>query len=122
LHDLALLRQKQGNLNEAVSLAQRALTIRAQSLGETHPKTVATTRLYTQLVQEQKDVAEPTLEHIRTLLKARGWSLHLKKRHSKPYVYATRKVGTHSQSRYLAPLSDLTACLVAAGALPNARE
>jgi tetratricopeptide (TPR) repeat protein len=122
VHDLALLRQKQGNLNEAVSLAERALNICNQSLGVTHPKTVATNMLYARLIQEQTDGVDSMLERIRTLLKARGWSLHLKKRHNKPYVYATRKVGTRSQSRYLSPLSDLAACLAAARTLPNVRE
>jgi tetratricopeptide (TPR) repeat protein/DNA-binding XRE family transcriptional regulator len=119
LHDLAMLRKTQGNLDEAISVAERALKIRTQSLGEAHPKTVATNMLYVRLVQEQTEGREPTLEHIRTLLKARGWSVHLKKRRSKTYIYATRKAGQHTHSRYLAPLSNLTACLVAARTLPN---
>lgn len=61
--------------------------------------------------QEQAGGAKPPLEDLRTLLKARGWSLHLKKQRGKSYVYATRKVGRHTQSRYLAPLSNLTACI-----------
>ena len=122
LHDLALLRQKQGNLKEATSFAERALHIRLRSLGHAHPKTIATQTLYTQLVREQEAEREPTLEHLRTLLKARGWSVHLKKRHGKPYVYATRKAGQHTRSRYLAPLSNPVACLAAASTLPNAKE
>jgi tetratricopeptide (TPR) repeat protein/transcriptional regulator with XRE-family HTH domain len=122
LHDLALLRQQQGRPGEALSLAQRAFAIRSQSLGEAHPKTVATQALYALLTQKQVVPAEPTVEQLRTFLKARGWSLHLKKRHDKLYVYATRKVGKDTQSRYLAPLSNLAACLVAAGTLPNAKE
>jgi tetratricopeptide (TPR) repeat protein len=122
LHDLALLRQKQGELTGARALAEHALHTRESALGEKHPKTMATRTLYVQLVQEQADGAEPTLEQIRTLLRARGWSMHLKKRRDKPYVYATRKVGKHTQSRYLAPLSDLAACLAATWTLPNAKE
>jgi tetratricopeptide (TPR) repeat protein len=122
LHDLALFRHQQGKVREALALATRALTIRSQALGDAHPKTIATRTLCTQLAQEQADEAEPTLEPLRTLLKARGWSLHLKKRHDKPYVYATRKVGQHTQSRYLAKLSNLAACLAAARTLPNAKE
>jgi tetratricopeptide (TPR) repeat protein/transcriptional regulator with XRE-family HTH domain len=122
LHDLAVLRQKQGRLSEMIALAERALQIREQVLGEAHPKTVVTRTLYTQLVQGQEDGGEPTLEHIRTCLKARGWSVHLKERRGKPYVYATRKVGQHTQSRYLAPLSNLAACLAAVWTLPSARE
>ncbi|HEU5379211.1 MAG TPA: FxSxx-COOH system tetratricopeptide repeat protein [Ktedonobacteraceae bacterium] len=122
LHDLALLRQKQGNLKEATSFAERALHIRLQSLGDAHPKTIATQTLYTQLVREQEAEIEPTLEHLRTLLKARGWSLHLKKRRGKPYVYATRKAGQHTHSRYLAPLSNPVACLASASTLPNAKK
>jgi hypothetical protein len=34
LYDLAILRKTQGNLNEALSLAERALKIRSQALGE----------------------------------------------------------------------------------------
>lgn len=122
LHDLALLRKTQGHLSEAISLAEQALQIQGQSLGEAHSKTVATRTLYAQLLQEQADGAEPTLEHIRTLLRERGWSVHLKKQRSKFYVYATRKVGGHTQSCYLAPLDNLAACLAAAQALPNVRE
>jgi tetratricopeptide (TPR) repeat protein len=122
LHDLAILKQQQGKLREAHSLAQQALSIRARALGDTHPKTAATRTLYEQLVQEQAAGAEPTLEHLRTLLKARGWSLHLKKRRDRPYVYATRKVGERTSSRYLAPLSNLAACLTAALTLPNAKQ
>src|SRR5579875_184782 len=84
LYDLALLRQKQGKLNEAFSLAQRALTIRSQVLGDAHPKTIATRTLLAQLVQDQEDGAESPLEQLRTLLRARGWSLHLKRRRGKP--------------------------------------
>ncbi|HEY7416742.1 MAG TPA: hypothetical protein VH593_16270 [Ktedonobacteraceae bacterium] len=69
-----------------------------------------------QLAQGQADGAEPTLEPLRTLLKARGWNLHLKKRHNKPSVYAARKVGQPTQSCYLA------VCLAAARTLPNAGE
>jgi len=108
--------------SKAVSLAERALAIRSQSLGEAHPQTVTTHMLYEQLVQEQATDAEPTLEYLRTLLKARGWSVHLKKRRGKPYVYASRKAGQHTQSRYLAPLSNMAACLAAAWMLPNAKE
>jgi len=122
LQEMALLRQQQDNLGEAISLAQRARSIRSQALGEAHPKTVATRTLCAQLFQEQAVGAEPTQEHLRALLKTRGWSLHLKKRHDKSYVYATRKMGHHTQSRYLAPLSNLAACLAAAGTLPNAKE
>jgi tetratricopeptide (TPR) repeat protein len=122
LHDLAILRQQQGQMDEAIFLAERALSIRSQPLGKAHPKTVATQALYEQLLQEQPNSTEPTIEHIRTILKARGWSVHLKKQRSKSYVYATRKVGGHTQSRYLAPLSNLAACLAAARVLPNARE
>jgi tetratricopeptide (TPR) repeat protein/DNA-binding XRE family transcriptional regulator len=122
LYDLALLRQKQGKLNEACALAQRALTIRAQVLGDAHPKTIATRTLLAQLVQDQEDGTEPPLEQLQTLLKARGWSLHLKKRRGKPYVYATRRVGMHTQSRYLAPLSNPAACLAAVETLPSVRE
>jgi tetratricopeptide (TPR) repeat protein len=122
VHDLALLRKTQGNLNEATSFAERALHIRLQSLGDAHPKTIATQTLYAQLVREQEAEREPTLEHLRTLLKARGWSVHLKKRRGKPYVYATRKAGQHTHSRYLAPLSNPVACLAAASTLPNAKE
>jgi tetratricopeptide (TPR) repeat protein len=122
LYDLAVFRKTQGHLSEALSLARRALQSYIQFLGEAHPKTVATQMLSAQLAQGQADDAEPTLEHIRTALKERGWSVHLKKRRDKPYVYATRKVGQHTQSRYLAPLSDPAACLAAARALPNAKE
>ncbi|HET8841064.1 MAG TPA: FxSxx-COOH system tetratricopeptide repeat protein [Ktedonobacteraceae bacterium] len=122
LHDLALFHHQQGKVREALALATRALTIRSQALGDAHPKTIATRTLCTQLAQGQADEAEPTLEPLRTLLKARGWSLHLKKRHDKPYVYASRKVGQHTQSRYLAPLSNLAVCLAAARMLPNAKE
>jgi|SRR5579859_3469521 len=52
-HDGALLRQKQSKLGEALSLAERALLIRCQTLGEAHPKTIATRTLHTQLLQEQ---------------------------------------------------------------------
>ena len=51
--DLALFHQKQGNLSEALSLAERALKIHSKSLGDAHPKTVATRTLYAQLVQKQ---------------------------------------------------------------------
>ncbi len=122
LHDLALLRKTQGRLPEAISLAEQALQIQVQFLGEAHPKAMATRTLYAQLLQEQADDAEPTLDHIRTLLRERGWSVHLKKQRSKCYVYATRKVGGHTQSCYLAPLDNLAGCLAAAQALPNARE
>lgn len=122
LHDLAILRHHQGQRSEARSLAERALSIRSQALGEAHPQTIATQTLSAQLVREQAAGVEPTLVHLRSLLKARGWSLHLKKRHDKPYVYATRKVGEHTQSRYLAPLSNLAAFLAAAETLPNAKE
>ncbi len=122
LHSLALLRQKQGKLNEACALAQRALTIRAQVLGDAHPKTSATRTLLAQLVQDQEDGTEPPLEQLQTLLKVRGWSFHLKRRRGKPYVYATRRVGMHTQSRYLAPLSNPAACLAAVETLPSARE
>lgn len=121
-HDLALLRKSQGHLQEARALAEQALTIRSQALGEAHPKTGATRTLYAQLGQQQADGTERTVEDLGSLLKARGWSMHLKKRRNKPYVYATRKVGKHTQSRYLAPLSNLAACLAAARALPNAKE
>jgi tetratricopeptide (TPR) repeat protein/transcriptional regulator with XRE-family HTH domain len=121
LHDLAILLKAQGRLSEALALAERALHIRAQALGEAHPKTVVTRTFYAQLLQEQQDGAEPPVEHLRTLLKARGWSLHLKTRRGKPYVYATRKVGQHTQSHYLGPLRNLAVCLAAAGTLPNAR-
>ena len=53
LHDLASFYQKQGQLDQAHSLAERALLIRSQVLGEAHPKTVATQTLYDQLLQEQ---------------------------------------------------------------------
>jgi len=42
LHDLAVLREQQGNHREALELYQRAFVIREQALGRTHPKTRAT--------------------------------------------------------------------------------
>jgi tetratricopeptide (TPR) repeat protein/transcriptional regulator with XRE-family HTH domain len=122
LHDLAILWQKQGDLVKAQAQAEHALQIHVQALGEAHPETIATRALYAQLIQEQAGGTEPTLEHIRTFLKARGWSVHLKKRRDKLYVYATRRVGEHTHSRYLAPLSNLAACLAAVWMLPNAKE
>lgn len=122
LYDLALLRQKQGRLSEACFFIERALSIRTQSLGDAHPKTGATRLLHAQLVREQAAETEPTLEHLRILLKARGWSMHLKKQRGKPHVYATRKAGQYTRSRYLVPLSNLAACLAAASTLPNANE
>src|SRR5581483_8150996 len=53
LHDLAIFRQKQGHLNEALSLAERTLKIRSQLLRDVHPKTIATQTLYDQLLQEE---------------------------------------------------------------------
>jgi Tetratricopeptide repeat/Poxvirus D5 protein-like len=47
--------QKRGNLREALSLAGRALKIHSQSLGDTHPKTVATRTLHAQLLRERAD-------------------------------------------------------------------
>jgi len=49
---MAILQQKQGNLSEALSLAERALQIRSQALGDTHLNTVTTRALSTQLAQE----------------------------------------------------------------------
>ncbi len=122
LYGLALLQQKQGHLSEARFFIERALSIRTQSLGDAHPKTVATRLLHAQLVREQTAGTEPTLDHLRILLKARGWSMHLKKQRGKPHVYATRKAGQYTHSHYLAPLSNLAACLAAASTLPNAKE
>ncbi|MBV9710279.1 MAG: tetratricopeptide repeat protein, partial [Ktedonobacteraceae bacterium] len=58
LHDLSILRQKQGNLSEALSLAERALSICLQALGDAHPKTIATRELYAQLRQKQAGIQE----------------------------------------------------------------
>src|SRR5262249_11487351 len=55
LHDLATLRKLQGNLGEALCLAERALTIRSQALAEGHPKTAATRELVAHLTQEQAE-------------------------------------------------------------------
>jgi hypothetical protein len=54
LHELALLRQIQRRLSEAISLAERARSIYKQVLGDAHPKTVATHALYTHLIQQQE--------------------------------------------------------------------
>lgn len=42
LHDLAAFQERQGNSQEACALLERALAIRNQALGKTHPKTLAT--------------------------------------------------------------------------------
>ncbi len=55
LHDLALLRQNQGKLGEAIALAERVWKIRSQTLGNAHPKTVATRTLSAQLREELRD-------------------------------------------------------------------
>jgi tetratricopeptide (TPR) repeat protein len=54
LYDLALLRQKQGKLSEAIVLCRRALKLRSQFLGETHPQTVITRTLYLQLLEQRE--------------------------------------------------------------------
>jgi hypothetical protein len=58
LHDLAILRRKEGKVREACSLAERALAIRSQWLGDGDPNTLSTRLLHTELVQAcaQKDV------------------------------------------------------------------
>lgn len=55
LHGLALLRQRQGRLDEALSLVERVLQIREQALGAAHSKTVATRSLYTHLKEALAD-------------------------------------------------------------------
>ena len=49
-----------------MSFAERALHIRVQSLGETHPKTIATQTLYTQFLQELECTQEtaPSAHHL----------------------------------------------------------
>jgi len=42
---MSILRQTQGHLDAALSLAERALAIRIQFLGRSHPKTIATQTL-----------------------------------------------------------------------------
>ena len=64
LHDLALFRQRQGDLVEARALAEHALHIYSQALEEHHPKTVATRTLYTQLLQKQAVPQEKTAEEL----------------------------------------------------------
>ena len=58
LHDLAMFRQQQAKFDKACSLAERALAIRSQALGDTHPQTIATRTLYAQLVEAQNDPGE----------------------------------------------------------------
>ena len=66
LHDLAIFHQKQGNLCKVISLTECALKIRSQSLGDTHPKTIATQTLSTQLVREQVCAKEEAASELST--------------------------------------------------------
>ena len=136
LRGLATLAERAGNAEQAESWWHQAYTILEGKVGSAHPETVKTRLNYERLhgpigagqgpqleqVQERTPGAEPTVEQVRALLKARGWSLHLKKRRSKLYAYATRQVSKRTQSRYLAPLSNLVSCVDAARRLPNAKE
>lgn len=51
LHTFASFREAQNHLHEAVLLFQRALTIREQSLGANHWKTVEARRYYLKLLR-----------------------------------------------------------------------
>jgi hypothetical protein len=58
LHDFAAFQEMQGNHQEALSLYQRALAIREQTLGPEHPKTRATHQRLTALKQSVSPEAD----------------------------------------------------------------
>ncbi len=73
LRDLAILEQRQGKLSEAISLAERALLICSQALGDAHPQTTALQTLYARLIQEQAPpVPSPEADP------------HMRKKHEQP--------------------------------------
>ena len=63
--------------------------------------------------------SESTREHLKRALQTRGWTLHSKKRRAKAYAYTTRRQGSRTEDRYLAPFDALAALLDAVAALPN---
>lgn len=107
------------SVKHARSMHQRVFTRRRKPLGEMQHAPSISSLLQASLSQ---DASLLTIEQVRAMLKTRGWTLHLKQRRSRIYVYATRRVGKRTQSRYLAPLDDLAACSASAVALPNTVE
>lgn len=123
LTGLADLYLKQSKAEQAEPLLQHACTILSEQLGETHPDTLKARDIYQRLLVQKGNAVQgaeqPPIEQVRTHLRAKGWSLHLKSRRGKPYAYATRRVGKRTQSQYLAPLANPAACLVKAQLLPK---
>lgn len=70
LYGLALFRQQQGKRSEAFILARRALAICSQTLGNTHPQTIAARTLHTQLAEERADgLSQEQVTHHDNLLR-----------------------------------------------------
>lgn len=63
--------------------------------------------------------SESMRAHLKRAWQTRGWTLQSKKRRAKADAYATRRQGSRTEERYLAPLDDLAALLDAVAALPN---
>ena len=51
------------------------------------------------------------LQQARAILKAQGWTIHLRTRRNRAYVYAARRTGERIEQRYLCAVSELSAWL-----------
>jgi hypothetical protein len=57
------------------------------------------------MMGEEKPMTE---EEARAILKARGWTWHIRtRRHGTPYLYAKRRIQDKIHERYIGPLSRL---------------
>jgi len=52
-----------------------------------------------------------TLALARAILKAQGWTLHIRTRRNRSYAYATQRGGNRLHQRYLCPIADLPSWL-----------
>ena len=61
------------------------------------------------------DIYEPNAEKVRELLKPLGWTLRVRNRRGKMFVYAYRRLSREViEEQYLAPLDDKTLTRIAA--------
>src|SRR5262249_10335230 len=66
-----------------------------------------------QAVEESRSITasrhdQMLLREVRALLKSQGWTLHMRTRRNRQYVYAARRDGRRIEQTFICPLSELS--------------